>query len=141
MPAVAASRLRRVVNLSPLDGRSVFRRSAVQRRELPAEPGRVVIVLAGAEGAREDLRPRLRVEHMIDSRRRAVVEVRRRRPDAVERWGLVAVGHARLDRLAVGPNLLSEPAVVEPLEDGFPVTVDQPTVGADGLEVNDAVRI
>src|SRR5258708_5010519 len=61
-----------------------------QQLYFPANFIQVVSILVRAEGARENSRTRLGIEDVIDRRHRAIVKIRRRRPDTVQRRSLIA---------------------------------------------------
>jgi hypothetical protein len=68
--------------------------------------------IAARLSAGKDLRARPGIEEVIDRRHRAVVQVRRRRPDAVQRRSLVAAVSRGVVGLAIESAFLREPALV-----------------------------
>src|SRR5215470_5481205 len=111
MSAIALARPGRVVDLAALDRRHAGVGGTVRHRDAPSDPDPVVILLPGPERASEDLRPLLRVQHMINRWDGPVVEVRRRRPDAVEGRGLIPAPIEAVVRLAMRSLFLGEPAL------------------------------
>src|SRR4051812_11917155 len=69
---VRLARASRVVYPALLGAGQFWVGPALQDFHFPAEPDRVILLLAGAVGAGEYLWPGLRVEDVIDRRRRAV---------------------------------------------------------------------
>ena len=140
--AVAAAGLRRVVSLASL-ARRQLRIDRADFAIFPAELHRIVIVRRRVIGPSKSFRPGLRVQDVIDGRRRAVVEVGRRRPQAVQRWGLIAL---RFQSGGISRTLAAEFRIREPgrviilPELGRDAKVPG-RVRADLVECNDFVRI
>src|SRR5262245_25065921 len=113
MSAVAAAGLRGVADFAALNRRQIWIGGAVEDSDFPAELMGVVILRAGAIGAGVILGAGFRVEHMVNGRRGAVMKVGRCGPDAVERWGLIAVGFAGFSNfLRARHTLLAEPGAL-----------------------------
>ena len=107
-PWLPAAGLRRVVNFAAFKG-AFHLRHLVQHLDLPADFLFVVSRFIGAERAGKDLRPRLRIEHVVQRRHTAVVQVGGGRPDAVEGGRLRA---GAFDRLEACRQFLGEPALI-----------------------------
>src|SRR5437899_1849283 len=71
---------------------------------------------------------------MVDGRRRAVVEIRGGRPDAVKRWRLITAG-----KLAF--RFLCEPAAIVVVGELLAQPVVPAAVGSNFVERNDLVRV
>src|SRR5262249_42376864 len=139
---VSPARLRGVVNLALLVRGGAGVRALAQDLNLPPKLARVVILRAGPVRAGEDLRAALRVEYLIDRRDRAIVQIGRGGPDAVQRRGLVAGRRPGREFIhyPAGP-FLSEPAPVVVLAKRPRDAVVPVAVGADDVKGHDLVGI
>src|SRR5579884_835942 len=123
--AIAAAGLRCVVDLAILNRRQLARVGLLRQQfHLPAQLTGIIRIEIGAVGAREQLGPGLGIEDVIDGGRRAVMEIRRRRPDAVQRRRLIAVGF--LDGI-----IFVEPALGVVIAELPRDAVETNTIGAD----------
>src|SRR4051812_49816912 len=109
MSAMAPAGLGRVIDLAPPDRRHRRGRRALALADPQAQQSLVEILRAAAEIPRENHGPIARLEDLVYGRDRAVVEIRGRRPDAVERRGLVAASIQAVIALAGGTLLPREP--------------------------------
>src|SRR5262245_1061814 len=73
--AIAAARLRRVVDLAPFEGGRLRVGTVLRYVDLPAALDGIVVLLARPVRASVDPGPRLRVQDVVHRRHRAVVEV------------------------------------------------------------------
>src|SRR5262249_32579639 len=104
---------------------------------LPADVDLVVGFFVGFERAREDFWTRLGIEYARKRRHGAVVKIRRRCPDAVERRRLIA--HWGAHRTAL--FLLTKPAFVVKLPDRRRQSFEAIGISADLVDGNDLVGI
>src|SRR5262249_23888615 len=107
VPGVASSGKARVVDSPPLVGRQLRVGGAVQDGEFPPEPLGVVVLLFRAKAPREDLGAGPGIQYLVDRGHGAVVEVRGRGPDTVQRRGLVAGGFGDRVPASLGALLLA----------------------------------
>src|SRR5438552_3608262 len=112
MAAIAPTWQPRVVNLALLPSRHVRITGIVQDGNFPTELDRVIVFFFGAVRAGKDLRPGFRIKHVVDGRRRRIVQIGSCGPNSVQRRGLIGSMLQNLVRLAVGTELARQPTLV-----------------------------